>query len=217
MPRIARVVVPGVPHHVIQRGNRRQTTFFGAWDYVLYRQLLAATCARYGVSIWSYCFLPNHVHFIAVPQEVESLAKAFGRAHRAYSTIVNRREGWTGYLWQGRFASYPMDDRHLLAAARYVLSNPVRAGLVDSASDWPHSSLAAHRSGASDELVDTAPLSRRIPDWDELLGLDVAWNEANRFDRHASSGLPLGSDAFVTELESRTGRILRPPVASLAS
>lgn len=215
MPRISRVVVPGIPHHVIQRGNRRQPTFFGAWDYSLYRQLLIATCGRYGVSVWAYCCMPNHVHFIAVPTDAQSLAKAFGRAHRAYSTIINRREGWTGYLWQGRFASYPMDERHLLAATRYVLSNPVRSGLVTSAPDWPHSSLAAHRAGVADELVETAPLARRVRDWEGLLGASLPWNESHRIDRHTSSGLPLGSDAFVSELESRTGRSLRPPIASL--
>ena len=164
MPRAPRVVVPGLPHHITQRGNRRQTTFFGARDYALYRELLIETCRRFGVAVWSYCWMPNHVHFIAVPRTPESLAKAFGRAHRAYSTIVNRREGWTGYLWQGRFASYPMEERHLFAATRYILSNPVTAGVVEHAQRWPYSSLAAHCGQAEDELVDAEPLARRIED-----------------------------------------------------
>ena len=108
-----------------------------------------------------------------------------------------------------------MDESHLLVAARYVLLNPLRAGLVRRLDEWPYSSLAAHRSGVADGLVDPLPLDRRIPDWDRFLSTEVAWNEAQRVRSHASSGLPLGHDRFVDELERLTGRVLRPPVERL--
>ena len=210
MARISRLVVPGVAHHVTQRGNRRQTTFFRAFDYDLYRDLLGEQCKKAGVSIWSYCLLPNHLHLIAVPAAQNCLAPALGEAHRRYTTTINRREGWTGCLWQGRFASFPMDEAHLLAAARYILLNPVRAGLVDRAVDWPYSSIKAHLREAVDDLVDVDGLDRRIADWKPLLAESPSWSERSRFRRHERSGLPLGSERFVGEIQALTGRDLRP-------
>src|ERR1035438_1033163 len=124
MPRIARLVIPGQPHYVTQRGARRQPTFFGDDDYRLYLDLLADRCERYGVAIWAWCLMPNHVHLVAVPSDEGSLAAALGRTHQAYTTRVNAREGCAGYLWQGRFGSFVLDDEHLFRAARYVELNP---------------------------------------------------------------------------------------------
>ena len=131
MARIARIVVPGYPHHVTQRGNRRQETFFCDDDYREYISLMSQWCGENRVEIRAYCLMPNHVHLIAVPGEKESLARAIGEAHRRYTRYVNFREGWRGYLRQGRFASCVLDQRHLIAAARYVELNPVRAGLAE--------------------------------------------------------------------------------------
>ena len=125
MARMARVVVPGVPHHVVQRGNRRQQTFFSDEDYRYYLGLLSKACDEGEISVWAYCLMPNHVHLIAVPRSATSLASALGDVHRRYTRMVNFRESWRGYLWQGRFSSFPMDDRHVLAAARYILLNPL--------------------------------------------------------------------------------------------
>ena len=127
MARLARVVVPHIPHHVTQRGNRRQQVFFGEADYAAYRALLAEGCREAGVSVWAYCLMPNHVHLILLPPEAGALRAALSEVHRGYTRLVNFREGWRGYLWQGRFASFPMDERHLLTCARYVELNPVRA------------------------------------------------------------------------------------------
>ena len=121
MARLARVVAAGLPHHVTQRGNRRQKVFFGEGDYEIYRGLLAEGCRAAGVAVWAYCLMPNHVHLILVPSDADGLRAALGEAHRRYTRQVNLREGWRGYLWQGRFASFPMDESHLLACARYVL------------------------------------------------------------------------------------------------
>jgi putative transposase len=130
MARLARVVAPGLPHHVTQRGNRRQPTFFCDEDYDTYAQLMAQFRRAQNIEIWAYCLMPNHVHLIAVPQSVDGLRRAIGKAHRRYTQMVNFREGWRGHLWQGRFASFVLDEPYLLTAARYVELNPVRAALV---------------------------------------------------------------------------------------
>src|SRR6266550_2593947 len=140
MTRLARAIVPGLPHHVTQRGNRRQPTFFSSEDYLLYMALMAESCRRYRVDIWAYCLMPNHVHLIAVPSTSDSLRRAIGEAHRRYTLEINGLREWRGYLWQGRFSSFVMDDRYTIAAARYIELNPVRAQLVLRAEDYPWSS-----------------------------------------------------------------------------
>ena len=126
MARIARVIAPGFPHHVTQRGNRRQQTFFCDDDYQVYVDLLREQCLAHGVLIWGWCLMPNHAHLIAVPASETGLRLAIGNTHWRYTRHVNFREKWRGYLWQGRFTSCPLDDEHLLAAARYVDRNPER-------------------------------------------------------------------------------------------
>ena len=137
MARIAQIVVPGYPHHITQRGNRRQKTFFCDEDYRRYIDLMAEWCNRCGVAVWAYCLMPNHTHLIAVPQTEEGLRKAVGEAHRRYSRMINFREGWRGYLWQGRFSSFVMDERYLLTAVRYIELNPVEAGLLKDPAAYP--------------------------------------------------------------------------------
>ena len=114
MARIARIVVPKMPHHITQRGNRRQKAFFNEGDYREYIALMSASCNLHGVEIWAYCLMCNHVHLIAVPEKPESLRHAIGEAHRRYTRAINFRNKWRGHLWQERFASFPMDEKYLL-------------------------------------------------------------------------------------------------------
>src|SRR4030042_3792443 len=130
MPRIPRVIAPGIPHHITQRGNRRMQTFFSNEDYSTYIDLMAEWCRKLRVELWAYCFMPNHIHMIAVPETEDGLRRAIGEAHRRYTRRINFREGWRGHLWQGRFSSFVMDNKYLLTAVRYVAMNPVKAGLV---------------------------------------------------------------------------------------
>jgi putative transposase len=161
MARIARFVVPGLPHHVTQRGNRRETVFFSDADYELYRDLLGQQCRKHGVAVWSYCLMPNHVHLILVPDRAEALGRALGDTHRRYSAVVNARLRVTGHLFQSRYGSVILDEDHLMAAARYVALNPVRARLVSRAQDWRWSSVRAHLDRRDDGLVSVAPLLDR--------------------------------------------------------
>ena len=135
MARLPRFVLPGFPHHVTQRGNRRERTFFEEGDYALYLDLLADAAARAGVEIWSYCLMPNHVHIVAVPRDEDGLRRCFRYVHRHYTGYINARLRVTGHLWQGRFSSVAMYEPHLVSAFRYVALNPVRARLVERAED----------------------------------------------------------------------------------
>ncbi|HPD16881.1 MAG TPA: transposase [Planctomycetota bacterium] len=209
MARLARVVVPEVPHHVTQRGNRRQPTFFGDDDYEAYLDLMATWCRRHGVEVWAYCLMPNHVHLVATPPTEAALARALGEAHRRYTRRVNFREGWRGHLWQGRFASFPMDEAHLYRAVRYVELNPVRARLVRAPWRYRWSSAAAHMAGKDDRLVRVAPMLERVDDWREFLAEGLSVEEADEMRRHERSGRPLGGESFVLRLEGLLGRVLR--------
>ncbi len=124
---------------------------------------MAEWCGAHKVEVWAYCLMPNHVHLIAVPKTADGLNRAIGEAHRRYSRMVNVREKWRGHLWQGRFASYALDEPYLLTAARYIELNPVRAGLVRSPSRYRWSSAAAHMRGRDDALVRVRPLKRLVP------------------------------------------------------
>jgi putative transposase len=209
MARIARVVVPGLPHHVTQRGNRRQQTFFSDEDYAEYLRLMAASCTACGTRVWAYCLMPNHVHLILVPSGADGLRCALGEAHRRYTRRVNLREGWRGHLWQERFHSFVMDEAHLLGAARYVERNPVRAGLCASAEQWPWSSAGAHLRGEDDALVEVGPLLALIPKWREYLTASNPDEQWEQLHLHSRTGRPLGSEEFVKGLETRLGRRLR--------
>jgi putative transposase len=129
MARLPRVVIPGIPHHVTQRGNGRQQTFFEDGDYALYLDLLAQAAERAHAEVWSYCLMPNHVHIILTPSDEDGLRRAFGELHRRYTGYINARRRTTGHLWQGRFSSVAMDEPHFVTALRYVALNPVRARL----------------------------------------------------------------------------------------
>jgi putative transposase len=211
MARIARFVVPGLPHHVTQRGNRRETVFFSDADYELYRDLLAMQCRKHEVAVWSYCLMPNHVHLILVPARAESLGRALGETHRRYSAAINARLRATGHLFQSRYGSAVMDEDHLMAAARYVALNPVRARLVARAQDWRWSSAAAHLAGRDDGLVTVVPLIERCSGRFSDLIDEAPPGEAIAALRAAETiGRPLGSPAFLDRLAALTGRDARP-------
>jgi len=207
MPRRAPIVVPNLPHHVTQRGNRREPIFFEDGDQDIYRDLLAGQAEKARVEIWAYCLMPNHVHLVAVPKDEDGLGRAIGEAHRRYTNFINARGRWTGHLFQSRFASVAMDERHLIAAARYVSLNPVRARLVTRAEDWPWSSVRAHRARCDDNLVRAQPVLERVHDFAALLPCGEHDEEAFAAIRKAEgSGRPLGTADFVADLERRLGR-----------
>ena len=211
MARLPRIVVPGFPHHVTQRGNRRERTFFEDEDYAFYCHLISEAAKKAGAEIWCYCLMPNHVHIIIVPQDKDGLRCTFADAHRRYTGTINARMRVTGHLWQGRFGSVVMDEEHLANAVRYVSLNPVRAGLVDEAGAWPWSSVGAHLSKRDDGLVKVAPVLERYGDFARFLdeGNDVS-TDYKRLRQSETTGRPLGSDEWLEKLEKITGKQLKP-------
>jgi len=208
MARISRVVVPGLPHHVVQRGVRRMDVFFSDADRWEYLKQLAELGQRCGVSYLAWCLMTNHVHLIAIPAEEDSLARGIGEAHRRYTRYINFREGWRGYLFQGRFHSFPLEDTYLLAAVRYVLTNPVRAGIVDKPWDYPWSSARWFVGQVEyDPLAVQSEMLVDITDRRSFLLREE--DSLSEFRKHASTGRPLGSDSFLEHLEQQTGRVLR--------
>jgi putative transposase len=211
MSRLPRVVIPGIPHHVTQRGNRRERTFFEDGDYALYLDLLADAAKQAHAEIWSYCLMPNHVHIIIVPSDVDGLWRTFRRVHRDYTGYINARMRVTGHLWQGRYGSVAMDEAHLHAALRYVALNPVRARLVGRAEDWQWSSVRAHLAGEDNEVVKVAPALERVGDFKAFLS--EAFDEAMTYAalrRAESVGRPIGSKAWLADMEAKTGMTLAP-------
>ena len=207
MPRISRVVLPGVPHHITQRGVRSLPVFYSDRERKAYLCLLARQGKRFQVRFVSYCLMTNHVHLIAVPGRPESLARAIGEAHRRYTCWQNGRSSSKGYFFQGRFFSCPLDERHLLAAVRYVERNPVRARMVRQAWEYPWSSAAYHaglREG--DPLIEGRPLGGVIDDWKEFLALDPP--EIQDLRKSVKTGRPLGDEGFVQWAERMAGRPL---------
>ncbi len=211
MARLARVVIPGIPHHVTQRGNGRQKTFFEEGDYALYLDLLASAADRARVEVWSYCLMPNHVHIVLTPEDTDGLWRTFGELHRRYTGYVNARMRTTGHLWQGRYGSVAMDEAHLVTALRYVALNPVRAGLVARAEDWRWASTRALLAGEDDGVVSVAPALERVGNFAAFLGeeFDEAMSYA-ALRKAESVGRPIGTKEWIADMEALTGMTLAP-------
>ena len=197
MPRIARIVVPGAPHHVTQRGNRRERVFFSPDDYRFYRRILAEAARAARTEVWAYCLMPNHVHLVLVPADRDGLRGTLAEAHRRYTTIINQRHGWTGHLWQGRYGSAAMDEDHLASAVRYVSLNPVRAKLVAQAYQWPWSSVRAHLLKRDDGLVKVRPVLDRFADFASMLETEPTDLAMNALRKAETTGHPLASKKWV--------------------
>jgi putative transposase len=215
MSRISRVVVPGVAHHITQRGCGRQVTFHSDEDRLVYVDLLRANCEEHRLRLWAWCLMSNHVHLLAVPEREASLARALGRAHAQYAQYWNARRRSCGHVWQARFFSCPiMEGEATWTVARYIENNPVRAGMVATAQAWRWSSAEAHVTGRDEfGLVELGPWAA---EWGGPQGAcalnhgtgDEAWEE--RLRAATVRGRPFGSEGFVAELESRCHRRLRP-------
>lgn len=217
MARLPRIVIPGVAHHVTQRGNRRLPIVFGDDDRLAYLSMVREGLATHAVRCLAWCLMDNHVHLILVPDSADGLRGALAEAHRRYASRINAREGWRGYLFQGRFASYPMDDAHLMAAVRYVENNPVAARIVADAGDYRWSSARSHVAGrrvADDPLCDVALLGKHVGNWRAMLreGLGAMDSPAaaDAIEARLRTGRPLAEPQWITEMERQTARKLAP-------
>jgi len=210
MPRLARIVAVGHPHHVTHRGNRHEDVFLSDAHRCQYLAFLKQYADAAQLEIWAYCLMSNHVHLIAVPRREGALAGGAGLAHRRYAVWLNREEGLSGHLWANRFYSAPLDDAHHWAAVRYVEANPVRAGMVGSAAEYAWSSARAHILGAPDALLSPErPYPGPVEDWAAWLAVAGDCDEIERVRAATRTGRPCGGSGFVAMLERALGRPLR--------
>jgi len=199
----------GHPHHITQRGNYRQQVFQGDEDYLQYLEWLKSYSTKYSLKIWAYCLMGNHVHFISMPMEPDSLAKTFNTLHMRYSQYFNMRNKATGHLWQGRFFSCVLDERHLYAGIRYVETNPVRAGIVKKAEDYKWSSARSHVKGKTDPILSNdCYVLKKIKDWSAYLKEKGDVSQIDAIRQNTRTGRPCGDDRFAQKIEKLLGRRL---------
>lgn len=209
MPRMARVVCPEFPHHITQRGVRRFNVFLDEDDHDRYLELLGHYAPKFGLGINAYCVMTNHVHIVGVPQHEDSIARVLKECHGVYAAEFNKKYGKNGHVWQARPYSCPLDEAHTWAAIRYVERNPVRAGIVGRAEDYPWSSARGHCGMVTDPLLCPAgaPL---IVDWSSWLAEETDTEQEKSIRTRTHTGRPCGGDDFVKRIEAVVGRALAP-------
>ena len=198
------MTIPGLPHHVIQRGLHSRKTFLTKKDYDVYLEIMSDCTRRHGVEIWSYCLMPDHVHLITIPKEKNSLPNCLRAAHGRYTKYINNRTDSSGQFWQGRYSSHLLDEQYLIACTRYIEINPVKRDYVEQPEAWKWSSAMAHIMKSDDSLVHVTPLLERIKkEWQDFLAETRPENEAELFYLHEKTGRPLGNGAFLAMVEKR--------------
>ena len=203
MVRLARVVLPGIPHHITQRGVRSIRIFFNKEDRIQYLNLLYTAGILFEIDYLAYCLMDNHVHIVAIPQKEYSFAEAFSSAHRQYTRKINLRFNKKGHFFQGRFFSVPLDSEHTDYAITYVEQNPVRAGICQNACDYIWSS-ARYNS----RLIDSDPLISSPRSTPNTLYSVNKQQVIEAIRKSTHTGRPLGNSAFLEFAEQLSGKKL---------
>lgn len=211
MGRIARALAAGYPHHVLQRGNYRQPVFEEDADYRHYLSMIGEYGAKFGLSIWAYCLMSDHVHYICLPAKADTLSKTLNILNTRYSRYFNDKKQRHGHLWQSRFFSNILDERHALEAMRFCETNPLRKGLVADATAYRWSSARAHALGIPDALLqDGCPILPAAGDWKSFLDAPGDQGLIQNIRINIHTGRPCGDREFVRMLESLLHRSLTP-------
>ncbi len=213
MPRVARTVFPNVPHHITQRGNRREDVFFVDADRQFYLSLLKQYSEKYKVEVLAYCLMTNHIHLVLIPKDEKGLQSLLKPLHMRYTQRINKKMGWSGRLWQGRYFSSPLDQDYTWEAIRYVELNPVRAKLVEEAEEYKWSSAAGHCKLREDKILtkdkEWKDNLESIENWSEWLRQRKDVKKVEEIRRNIQKGLPCGSEKFINDLEKLAERVLR--------
>ncbi len=193
MPRVERALADNCTYHVLNRGNAKQTVFNNMSDYRAFHRLMEKAKGRYAVRVFAYCLMPNHFHLVVQPECGEELSKFMQWLMTSHVRRHHQRRGTSGHVWQGRYKSFPIEhDSHLLVVMRYVERNPVRAGLVSSAFDWPWSSHKERLGQVSPLLIDRCPVQLPI-DWTEYIDQPLSKSELGALRRSVNRQSPYGT------------------------
>src|SRR3990167_4863512 len=229
MARLPRLTLPGYPHHVIQRGNNRQTIFSDLQDFETMQALLAENARIHDVAVHAYVLMGNHFHLLVTPSSAEALPRMMQAVGRSYVRYFNQRHGRSGTLWAGRYRSTLIQsERYLLACMAYIDLNPVRAGLVVRPADWPWSSHAHYLGLRNDRLVTphalywalgNTPFAREAA-YGDLVQAGVAADQQSQLTGATLRGWALGGPEFIEDLQKKLERRVsraragRPPAGS---
>jgi putative transposase len=197
MPRAARIIIPGSPHHVTQKGIFENPVFFTDNDRSYYLENLKFQCEKHRVKVLSYFLMTNHVHFVMIPSTEDGMSHVMRRIQAKYSLFINNLRNTHGHLWQDRFFSCPMSESHFVSVIKYVDRNPVRAGMVKYAGDYPWSSARAHESMFDPfRLIDMDYWQNLVTgmDWKSILLIENEKNILDEIREHTRMGKPLGGE-----------------------
>ena len=213
MPRIARIVAAGYPHHITQRGNYQQKIFADDTDRKKYLSLLKEESKRYHLIILAYCLMSNHVHFMAIPQNEDSLGKVFKYTNMKYSQYYNNKMRVSGHLFQGRFFSCVLDERHMITCARYIERNPLRINLVKQPYLWSYSSAKIHCGINKYDPLGTNQLFEYIEknpiEWKKFIEVPDNPDEMKGIRKKTRTGRPFGPNDFIERLEGQLKRLFK--------
>ncbi|MCQ4317991.1 transposase [Stutzerimonas zhaodongensis] len=215
MPRRARLLVPGVPLHLIQRGNNRSACFYAEEDYLFYLDNLKLQAELHGCAVHAWCLMTNHVHLLVTPLKPESASLMMKGLGQRFVQYINRTYDRSGTLWEGRFRSCLLQEEdYVLACYRYIEMNPVRAGMVEHPAEYRWSSYGANAHGLPSAIIEANPLYTQLGETDDLRA--SAYRELFRYQldpglvdqiRSATNGnYALGNARFASEVEQALGR-----------
>jgi putative transposase len=219
MARLPRLALPGLPHHLIQRGHNRQIVFVDDTDRQTYIDALRETAALLKVAVHAYVLMADHLHLLVTPPTADALGRLMQGLGRRYVSAFNRRHQRVGTLWDGRYRATVLDPQtQLLACMRYIEQNPVRVGWVAQAADWSWSSAAHHVGRRRDPLVtDPAPFwaqgntpFERDITWQRQLDEPLPAAQVQQMTECAIKGWALGPPAFLAQVGTMTGRQMEP-------
>lgn len=216
MPRIARIIAPGYPHHITQRGNNRTPVFFDDEDRKTYLKLLSGYARTHALQVWAYCLMDNHIHLLIVPETETGLARGVGLTNQLYTQYLNHKLSQSGRIWQNRFFSCVVEnEQHLWAVARYIERNPVKAGIAERAEDYRWSSAKAHLSGTDDTVLGPSVTWLAPSEMRAYVEFVLTENEDmdTKIRQATRTGRPFGSENFIDMLEFRLKQVLRPKKA----
>ena len=207
MARLARLVLPNFPHHLVQKGNNAQSVFLDSNDYSRYIQLACKYSHKYSVDISAYCLMSNHIHILAAPAKENGLAEMMRPVAGLYARYFNKKYGKKGHLWETRFYSSVVEaDSYLFCVAQYIELNPVRAGIVTKPEDWRFSSATHHINGVADPLVSAQLYEESEMEQYRKILAEGPEDEVIEEIRSCTSGCkPIGGKRFIARLARKFG------------